>query len=287
MVWLPAVTSMLRQRVLTAIAMAIAFLGGVLFLSIPTLALTFVVVVALGAWEWAPLAGLQHTLARTAYVVLVVLGCGALYLNLSLGDSPRRDAVQPLLGIACLWWCFALLWVRSFPGSAVLWSSRLMRVVMGLMVLLPAWMAAVYLLSFQRGGVLMATLVLLVATADIGAYFAGKRFGRHKLAPAVSPAKTWEGFWGGMICVVLVTLAIWSILPTQFDHIGMGAAIAVGLVTALTSVLGDLTVSMVKRESGVKDSSSLLPGHGGLLDRLDSLCGAAPTFALALLLAGY
>lgn len=287
MVWLPAVTSMLRQRVFTAIAMAIAFLGGVLFLSIPTLALVFVVVVALGAWEWAPLAGLQHSLARIAYVALVVLGCGALYLNLSLGDSPRRAEVQPLLGVACLWWCFALLWVRSFPGSAVLWSSRPMRVVMGLMVLLPAWMAAVYLLSFQRGGVLMATLVLLVATADIGAYFAGKRFGRHKLAPAVSPAKTWEGFWGGMVCVVLVTLAIWSMLPTQFDHIGIGAAIAVGLATALTSVLGDLTVSMVKRESGVKDSSSLLPGHGGLLDRLDSLCGAAPTFALALLLAGY
>lgn len=283
----PVAISMLKQRVFTAIAMAIAFLAGVLFLSIPTLALTFVVVVALGAWEWAPLAGLENALARAAYVLLVVLGCGALYFNLSLGDSPRRADVQPLLGVACLWWCFALLWVRSFPGSAVLWRSRLMRMVMGLMVLLPAWMAAVYLLSFQRGGVLMATLVLLVATADIGAYFIGKRFGRHKLAPAVSPAKTWEGFWGGMIAVVVVTLVIWSILPAQFDHIGMAAAIAVGLATALTSVLGDLTVSMVKRESGVKDSSSLLPGHGGLLDRLDSLCGAAPTFALALLLAGY
>lgn len=278
---------MLRQRVFTAIAMAIAFLAGVLFLSIPTLALAFAVVVALGAWEWAPLAGLRHVLARTAYMLLVVLGCAVFYAYLSLGDSPRREDVQPLLGVACLWWCFALLWVRSFPASAVLWRSRFMRTLMGLMVLLPAWVAAVYLLSFQRGGVLMAALVLLVATADIGAYFAGKRFGRHKLAPAVSPAKTWEGFWGGVLCAVLVTLAIWSILPTQFDHIGVAAAIAVGLATALTSVLGDLTVSMVKRESGVKDSSSLLPGHGGLLDRLDSLCGAAPTFALALLLAGY
>lgn len=284
---MPAVTWMLRQRVFTAVAMALAFLGGVLFLSIPTLALTFVVVVALGAWEWAPLAGLHHAVARAAYALLVVLGCASFYSYLSLGDGPRRDEVQPILGVACLWWCFALLWVRSFPGSAVLWSSRPMRAVMGLMVLLPAWVAAVYLLSFQRGGVLMAMLVLLVATADIAAYFTGKRFGRHKLAPAVSPAKTWEGFWGGVLGVVLVTLAIWSILPAQFDHIGVAAAIAVGLATALTSVLGDLTVSMVKRESGVKDSSSLLPGHGGLLDRLDSLCGAAPTFALALLLAGY
>lgn len=278
---------MLRQRVLTAVAMALVFLGAVLFLSIPTLALAFVVVVALGAWEWAPLAGLQHALARGLFVTVVVAGCGILYVYLSLADSPRRQEVQPILGVACLWWCFALLWVRSFPGSAVLWNSRPMRILMGLMVLLPAWVAAVYLLSFQRGGVLMATLVLLVATADIGAYFAGKRFGRHKLAPAVSPAKTWEGFWGGVVCVVLVTLAIWSTLPVRFDHVSMAAAIAVGLATALTSVLGDLTVSMVKRESGVKDSSSLLPGHGGLLDRLDSLCGAAPTFALGLLLAGY
>lgn len=267
--------------------MALVFLGAVLFLSIPTLALAFAVVVALGAWEWAPLAGLQQTLARGLFVTVVVVGCGVFYVYLSLADSPRRHEVQPLLGVACLWWCFALLWVRSFPASAVLWNSRPMRVLMGLMVLLPAWVAAVYLLSFQRGGVLMATLVLLVATADIGAYFAGKRFGRHKLAPAVSPAKTWEGFWGGVACVVLVALAIWSTLPVQFDHVSMGAAIAVGLATALTSVLGDLTVSMVKRESGVKDSSSLLPGHGGLLDRLDSLCGAAPTFALGLLLAGY
>lgn len=267
--------------------MALVFLGAVLFLPIPTLALAFAVVVALGAWEWAPLAGLQRALSRALFVAVVVAGCGALYVYLSLADSPRRDEVQPLLGVACLWWCFALLWVRSFPGSAVLWNSRPMRLLMGLMVLLPAWVAAVYLLSFQRGGVLMATLVLLVATADIGAYFAGKRFGRHGLAPAVSPAKTWEGFWGGVVCVILVTLVIWSILPVQFDHVSVGAAIAVGLATALTSVLGDLTVSMVKRESGVKDSSSLLPGHGGLLDRLDSLCGAAPTFALGLLLAGY
>jgi phosphatidate cytidylyltransferase len=278
---------MLRQRVFTAVAMAAAFLGGIFFLPIAALAAVFAVIVALGAWEWAPLAGLRPALSRAAYLLLVVIGCAAFYLYLSLGDSPRRDDVQPVLGVACLWWCFALLWVRAYPASAPLWRSRPLRLFMGLMVLVPAWVAAVYLLSFQRGGVLMVLLVLLVAAADIGAYFVGKRFGRHKLAPAVSPAKTWEGFWGGMACAVAVTLLVWSILPVQFDHVSAPAAVAVGLATALTSVLGDLTVSMIKRESGVKDSSSLLPGHGGLLDRLDSLCGAAPTFALALLLSGY
>jgi phosphatidate cytidylyltransferase len=151
----------------------------------------------------------------------------------------------------------------------------------------PAWVAAVYLLSLSHGALLMVSLVLLVAVADIGAFFVGKRFGRHKLAPQVSPAKTWEGFWGGLGCVTLLSVLVWLWLPAQAGLPGLAAAVAVALITALASVLGDLTVSMVKRDSGVKDSSGLLPGHGGLLDRLDSLCSAAPTYALGLLLAGY
>jgi phosphatidate cytidylyltransferase len=267
--------------------MAGLFLGGVFFLPIPALASVFALVVAAGALEWAPLAGWRGPAARSAFALLVLLACGALYYALDLGASPSRVHVQPVLGAACLWWCFALLWVRSFPASAILWNSRPVRSLMGLLVLVPAWVAAVYLLSLPGGGGLMVVLVLLVAAADIGAYFTGRRFGRHKLAPDVSPAKTWEGFWGGIGCSSLLAIAIWAALPARFDHIGLAAAVAVALAAALTSVLGDLTVSMVKRESGVKDSSSLLPGHGGLLDRLDSLCGAAPTFTLGLLLAGY
>lgn len=133
----------------------------------------------------------------------------------------------------------------------------------------------------------MVVLVVVVATADIGAYFVGKRFGKHKMAALVSPAKTWEGFWGGVAACTMLALLLWNLLPDSEVHIGLAAIVLVIIPTALASVIGDLTVSMVKRESGVKDSGSLLPGHGGVLDRLDSLCGAAPVFALGLLLVGW
>ena len=162
-----------------------------------------------------------------------------------------------------------------------------MRSLIGLLILVPAWAAAVYLLSYPRGGLLLVVMVLIVAAADIGAYFSGKTFGKHKMAPAVSPAKTWEGFWGGEASAALVGVALWFMLPAQGEHITLWAVLFVVLATAVASVLGDLSVSMVKRESGTKDSGSLLPGHGGMLDRLDSLCGAAPVYTLGLVLAGW
>ncbi|MEE4279631.1 MAG: phosphatidate cytidylyltransferase [Halieaceae bacterium] len=277
---------MLRQRVVTALLMAGLFLAGVYFLPLPVLAFLFAVVVALGAWEWGPLAGLQGTLGRTLYTALVLVGAGALYLSAGLGGSPSREQVQPVLGLAGLWWCFALLWVKSFPASAVFWRHPIARAVMGILILLPAWFAAVYLLHVEERGAAVVVFVLLVAAADIGAYFTGRAIGRHALSPEVSPAKTWEGFWGGVLCAGLVASGIWYLLPGRFDHLSFAAVLCVALATAFASVLGDLTVSMVKRLSGVKDSGSLLPGHGGILDRLDSLCAAAPTFALGLLLVG-
>jgi phosphatidate cytidylyltransferase len=278
---------MLKQRVITALLLVALFLGGVFYLPPPLVAAAFAIVVAMGAWEWAPLAGLRQGPAQMLYSLLALGSCFLLYRYVGFDGEVSREQVQPILGLGCLWWCFALLWVRSFPASAGLWNSRPVRAVMGLLILLPAWVAAVYLLHFEGRGAVMVVLVMIVAAADIGAYFTGRRFGRHALAPRVSPGKTWEGFWGGVLAVALLSVIIWSLLPDRFDHLGLVAAVVVALSSSLASVLGDLTVSMVKRESGVKDSSSLLPGHGGLLDRLDSLCAAAPTFALGLLLAGF
>lgn len=278
---------MLRQRVVTAVVMAALFLGAMAYLTLAGLALFFAAVVALGAWEWALLAGWRGLAGRAFYVLLVLAGMAALYLYGDLGGVPAREQVQPVLGLACLWWCFSLLWVKGYPTSAVLWGSAPVRCVMGLVSMVGAWFAAVYLLSFPRGGLLMVALILVVAAADIGAFFAGKTFGRHKLAAAVSPAKTWEGFWGGMFSAGLLALLFWYLLPPHMAHVSLTAVMSVTLTTALASVVGDLTVSMVKRESGLKDSGSLLPGHGGVLDRLDSICGAAPVFALGLLLAGW
>ena len=283
---------MLRQRVITAVIMASLFLVAVVFLPLPALAAAFGVIVCLGAWEWSRLAGWNAKAVRVIYVGLLAAVLGALYVYCQLGNpsvSARdaRELVQPILGLACLWWSFALLWVKSYPVSAVLWRTVFMRSVMGFLILAPAWLAAVYLLSYPRGGLLMVVMVIVVASADIGAYFSGKAWGKHKLAVRVSPAKTWEGFWGGLCGCAVVAVILWYMLPEQAAHIGLDEALAVTLATALASVVGDLTVSMVKRESGAKDSGSLLPGHGGVLDRLDSLCGAAPVFALGLLLVGW
>ncbi len=278
---------MLKQRVITALCMAGLFLLGVYALPVAALAAIFAVVVALAAWEWGPLAGFTTKASRSLYVALMMVGLALLYWYMEYFKGLSVAQVQPVLGVAVLWWCFALLWVRSFPASAALWRSRFMRGLMGMLILLPAWFAAVYLLHIERHGAVMVVLVMIVAAADIGAYFTGRAFGRHALSPRVSPGKTWEGLWGGVVCVGLLALLLWSLLPTRFEHLGLTAAVVVALATAFASVLGDLTVSMVKRVSGVKDSSAMLPGHGGLLDRLDSLCAAAPTFALGLLLVGF
>lgn len=278
---------MLRQRVITALIMAGLFLAAVIFLPLPVLALLFGILVCMGGWEWARLAGLASPVARGAWVAVLAAMLVGLYTYCDLGGSPEREQVQPFLGLAGLWWSFALLWIKGYPGSAVLWRTRAMRSVMGYLSLALAWLAAVFLLGFPRGGILLVVMVIVVAAADIGAYFTGKYFGKHKLAELVSPNKTWEGFWGGVAACALLALLLWSLLPDHAAHIGLASVLSVVIVTGLYSVVGDLTVSMVKRESGVKDTGSLLPGHGGVMDRLDSLAAAAPVFALGLLLAGW
>jgi len=281
------VVSMLRQRVITGLIMVAGFLAAIAFIPVPGLALVFGIIVAFGGWEWARLAGWTSPVSRVLYVLVLVVCMGALYQVCGLGGSPEAKEVQPFLGLACLWWSVALLWVKSYPASGLIWGTVVMRSLMGLLILALAWMSAIFLLSLSRGGMLMVAMVVVVATADIGAYFSGKAFGKHKLAPAVSPAKTWEGFWGGVLACLLLSIIAWYLLPVQMEHIGFGSVAAVVLVTGVASVVGDLCVSMVKRESGVKDSGNLLPGHGGILDRLDSLCAAAPVFALGLLLVGW
>ncbi|MFK7976583.1 MAG: phosphatidate cytidylyltransferase [Halioglobus sp.] len=277
---------MLRQRIITGLIMAGLFLSSIAFLPVGALAGLFAVLIALGAWEWARLAGWQSVPGRSIFVLVALGSVAAAYFHSQLINGPQRELVQPYIGLACLWWSIALLWIRGYPGSAVLWRNRAMRSLMGLLILVPAWLAAVYLLSLPRGGVLVVVMVLIVVVADVGAYFAGRQFGKHKLAEMVSPAKTWEGFWGGVLCSSLLAVVLWYVLPDRYD-VGLAAIIAVCVTTGLASVVGDLSVSMVKRESGVKDSGSLLPGHGGILDRLDSICGAAPVFTLGLMLGGW
>lgn len=267
---------MLKQRVITASAIAIAFLS-MLFLSAWYVFALFVgFVFSVAAWEWGNLAGLERLSSRLCYTgATVCLGL----LSVLFVDQSRESLTFSVLLISCCWWVFALLWVQGYPSSAVIWGARILRLLMGWAVLLPAWVACIYLRKEPYGAILVLCVVLLVASADIGAYFAGRRFGHKKLAPKVSPGKSWEGLWGGLI----FTLILAAVANLFFGRSQWLALFVIVVVTVVASVIGDLLESMVKRFRGVKDSGRLLPGHGGVLDRIDGLVAASPVFALAVL----
>jgi phosphatidate cytidylyltransferase len=271
--------------VITAVILVVTLITAVLTLPLAGLALLFGGVVAIAAWEWSRLMSLEAIWARLLYVAAMAGLLGLIYGYCRLGAEPQREEVQSLLGVAGLWWAIALLWIKGYPASARLWGSLPMLSLMGALVLAPAWLAVIYLLSFEQGGYLLLYLVVVVAAADIGAYFAGHRWGQRKLSPDVSPGKSWEGFWGGMAACATLALLTHLFLPA--GRLGLPGILAIVLSAALASVLGDLLESMVKRHRGVKDSGVLLPGHGGFLDRIDGYTAAAPVFALGLILAGW
>lgn len=272
---------MLKQRVITAIVLLATFVG-VLFFSPWYIFAAFVgLVFCVAAWEWSNLSGLSNFTARAAYIAMtVVFGLAVAWgLNWTL-DTPR---LQLFLLFSVGWWCLALLWVQGYPSSSVLWRSRLVRLLMGWLVLIPAWIGCIYLRHSLLGAWLVLMLVLIIAAADVGAYFAGRKFGRRKLAPNVSPGKSWEGVWGGLL-FALVVGALYYLVFDGRDWVNLLIMIA---PAALVSVLGDLLESMVKRYRGVKDSGHLLPGHGGVCDRIDGLVAAVPVFSLTKILTGW
>ncbi len=182
-----------------------------------------------------------------------------------------------LLSAACVWWVIAFFWLTLAPA----WNRPALTLVCGLAVLAPAFVALARLQisagGFARGPLIVLWLVLMVCAADIGAYFAGRAFGQRKLAPRVSPGKTWEGAVGGLAMVALVAGGRRRVFRPAAAH-RRGIRMRVGIF----SVIGDLTESMFKRAAALKDSGTLLPGHGGLLDRIDSVTAAAPLYALGL-----
>lgn len=278
---------MLKQRIITAVFIVGALLAALLLLPPPALTLLFGALVALAAWEWANLSGLGATWQRLAYSALCVAAITAVAWHSDLlSGSADRAVVKEWLRVACVWWAIALLWVRSYPGSAALWGSTAMRGLIGLLVLVPTWLALSYLRLYADGVALILFVIALVAAADTGAYFAGRAWGKAKLAPRVSPGKSWAGFWGGLTASLCLAALVWFAWPGGMP-IELQALLPLAAVTALASVLGDLLESMVKRHRGVKDSGALLPGHGGIMDRLDSLTAATPVFTLGLILAGW
>lgn len=271
---------MLKQRIVTAFFIAAVFLSALVFLSPYHFSLVTLVVVTYAAWEWSDLSGISGLTPRLIYalsVLALLLGSGW-YLGLLSSGTVDLDVSKTLMLWLTPWWAVALLWVQGYPSSAVLWGNRWVRGVIGYLVLVPAWLALVILIHASQGGWLILIVVLVVALADIGAYFSGRLFGRHKLAANVSPKKTWEGFFGGVVANILLVIVLGLLL--ELDASRWAKLLGMVMVTVLASVLGDLLESMVKRHRGIKDSGNILPGHGGVLDRLDSLTAALPVFAL-------
>jgi len=265
---------MLKQRIITALWLMPLAIGGIFFLPFEYFALFTAGIVMLGAWEWANLSGFEQTGVRVGFSALVGLSMFGIYQLPSEG----------VLMVGLVWWVLALVLVLSYPGLNNLWASKGIRILIGFLILIPCWKGLLLLKQQANSEIVLLYICLMVWGADVGAYFAGRKWGVRKLAPKVSPGKSWAGFWGGMASALLIGLAVGVYLDMATEQLML--LMAVSAVTVAVSVLGDLTESMFKRFRGIKDSSQLLPGHGGILDRIDSLTAAVPVFALLLLLTG-
>jgi len=260
------------KRVVTAVVLVAALLGVLFWLPTSGVALVLAVVALAGLWEWTAMAGILAPAHRQLLLLMTALMLPMLYV------APASTDRNILFFCAFIWWCFAVALVARFqrsgtpppPGAG--WRS-----VAGWAMILPAWYALVWLHQ-AHGGPGVLALMVLIWVADSAAYFVGRRFGRRRLASRVSPGKSWEGLVGALAATIVVA-------PLISGWVGVGGAsrwafVALAVVIVLISVLGDLTESLFKRAAGMKDSGHLLPGHGGVLDRIDSLLAAAPFFVI-------
>lgn len=273
---------MLKQRVITGLVLVSGLLGSLYLLSPAALTIFFAAIFAFAAWEWSNLAGLTNHTLRMVYVALI--GGLLWFLMGKLHTPDLHDIAQKTSAMAICWWLLAFLLVRTYPDTRKLWDNWFLQLAMGVVVLVSAWFMLAVLLTMVHGKYLLLLLIGVVALADIGAYFSGKSFGKHKLAVRVSPGKTWEGVAGG----VLANIILYILLAVKLD-IPQGQWFWMGLLLlfpALVSVVGDLFESMLKRARGIKDSGNILPGHGGLLDRIDGLVASLPAFVLVLSASG-
>lgn len=267
---------MLLQRVLTALLLAPLAIAIILLPTTPWFAAICAAVFVAALEEWLRLAGVHHLGAR-----LALLGVAAV-LFAALWPWHVGMAGTALLAAGVAWWLVALAWLRHFAfAAAPTAENRWLKLAAGLLVTLPAWVALIALHGREPHGHWWTLLALVIVwAADIGAYFSGRTFGKRKLAPQISPGKTRAGAYGALVAGLLVCVVGGALLGVR--GVALAELGALGVVTVMASIIGDLLESLMKRHAGVKDSGSVFPGHGGLLDRLDSVFAALPVFALGL-----
>ncbi|MCW8945774.1 MAG: phosphatidate cytidylyltransferase [Sedimenticola sp.] len=270
---------MLLHRILTALVLLPLVIAGVLYLPTKGFALILAIVIFLAASEWLRLAALVTLKERLLFLLVIVFSL--LFFSYALEEPGVDLALFSLVSVG--WLVVSGVVIQYHPERSPVFG-KLTKALIGLFVLVPTWAALVYLHGYgEQGPELVLFAMSLSWVADTGAYFAGRQWGRVKLAPHVSPKKTREGVYGALLAVGLWSgLLIWLRPET-------GSALQIlllCLVVCLVSVIGDLFESLLKRQAGIKDSGSLLPGHGGILDRIDSLTAVAPLFMFGLLLLG-
>jgi len=283
---------LLKQRLITAVVLIPLALATIFLLPLAWFGVVVAAVLALATWEWSPLMGVTNKTGRIAYTLFNTVILAALYWLTPFENIWHQDGIVDgllyIVLIGGIWWILAIALVFNFPRSKALWcKSKMFIGVFGVLVLVPAWAALMALRSLHYdsnplfGSFTVLFVFVLIWAADAGAYFVGKQFGKHKLMPAVSPGKTMEGLIGGLLLAIVAMIVVAQLisLPGELALAFYG----VGIVTVLVSVFGDLNESMFKRCAGVKDSGSILPGHGGILDRIDSLTSALPIFLLGYL----
>ncbi len=265
---------MLIQRVLTAIPLAALMIWLIFFQPSNSLFYALLVIALIGGWEWSRLSGVNNYMPRAIFSIFIVV------ITIALEQSQNPQSFYLLMAISLLWWFINIL--KMLPQQVADASDcfSLRKLLIGFIVLVPPVLALISIHQFDQGAYWLFYSMSLVWIADIGAYFSGKRFGKIKLAPAISPGKTREGFYGALLATSLYTLA--AAIYFELSIIQTGVFLVISIVATILSVAGDLFISLYKRERGVKDSGNILPGHGGVLDRIDSLTSTAPFFALSL-----
>jgi phosphatidate cytidylyltransferase len=275
---------MTRTRLLAAFIMGPIAIAAVLWLPTPWMVAVGAVLFLAGMWEWFALAEIEDTLSRTVLLVVNLLLMVALVWGSSGGAGGSLVLFKLAVVGGVVWWLLAMLWLMRFDfASDHDTHARVFKLGAATLAVVPAW-CALALLHRDAPGWLLLALAMVWAT-DTGAYFAGRRFGRRKLAPRISPNKTVEGLVGGLLLGVAIAVAGAALLGTPVAVLPLVALVAI--LAVLFSVVGDLFESLLKRHVGAKDSGTLIPGHGGILDRIDSQLAALPVFALGKIWLGF
>ncbi|MFC3549943.1 phosphatidate cytidylyltransferase [Lysobacter cavernae] len=283
---------MTRTRLLAALVMAPLAIAAILLLPTPWMMALAAVLFLAGLWEWFDLAEIEDTLARTVLLVANLALMVAIVWASRASNGYTMVLFQLAVVAGVVWWLLALIWLGRYEfASDHATHARVFKLAAGALSVIPAWCALAWIhVAEPNGHRWLLTALAIVWAADSGAYFAGRKlggriFGGRKLAPRISPNKTFEGLAGGVVAGVVVGIVfalIAGAAPAQLPAVAL-----VALAAVLFSVVGDLFESLLKRHAGVKDSGHLIPGHGGLLDRLDGVLAALPVFALGKAVLGF